>query len=59
VISTLIVVPPFEASRASALNASTFLSAAAGSAATARPSAPSAAPTRTTQQRPPPFWKNP
>ena len=58
VISTLMVAP-LALSRASALKASTVLSAAAGSAATARPSAPSAAPTRTTQQRPPPFWKKP
>jgi hypothetical protein len=51
--------PPLTSLSASTWNASIVLSAAAGRAAWGRAAAPSPAPTRTTQQRPPPFWKNP
>ena len=57
---TSTVTGPVTSLSATAWNASTLVSPAAGSAARASPAAPpSSAPTRTIQHRLPPFWKKP
>ena len=56
---TSTVTGPVTSLSATALNASTLVSPAAGSAARAAPPPLSSAPTRTIQHRLPPFWKKP